>query len=64
MVSDFLAHMRTVPDHRIPGMVTYSLDEILLTTLVGVVCRADDWDDVEDRQDRQLSDRRVVERGQ
>jgi len=48
MVTDFLAHMRIVPDHRIPGMVTYPLDEILLTTLVGVVCGADDWDGVEE----------------
>jgi predicted transposase YbfD/YdcC len=48
MVSDFLAHMRIVPDHRIPGMVTYPLDEVLLTTLVGVVCGADDWDGVEE----------------
>ncbi|WP_159732520.1 ISAs1 family transposase [Methylosinus sp. Ce-a6] len=48
MVTEFLAHMRIVPDHRIPGMVTYPLDEILLTTLVGVICGADDWDGVEE----------------
>jgi len=29
----FLDHMRVVPDHRIPGMVTYPLDEVLLATL-------------------------------
>ncbi|WP_159732638.1 ISAs1 family transposase [Methylosinus sp. Ce-a6] len=40
--------MRIVLDHRIPGMVTYPLDEILLTTLVGVICGADDWDGVEE----------------
>ena len=39
----FLDHMRVVPDHRIPGMVIYPLDELLLATLVGVVCGADDW---------------------
>jgi len=39
----FLDHMGVVPDHRIPGMVTYPLDEVLLATLVGVVCGADDW---------------------
>ncbi len=39
----FLDHMRMVPDHRISGMVTYPLDEILLATLAGVVCGADDW---------------------
>jgi predicted transposase YbfD/YdcC len=44
----FLDHMRVVPDHRIPGMVTYPLDEVLLATLVGVVCGADDWDGIEE----------------
>lgn len=40
--------MRIVPGHRIPGMVTYPLDEILVSTLVGVVCGADDWEAVEE----------------
>ena len=44
----FLDHMRVVPDQRIPGMVTYPLDEVLLATLVGVVCGADDWEGVEE----------------
>jgi len=44
----FLDHIRIVPDHRIPGMVTYPLDEVLLATLVGVVCGADDWEGVEE----------------
>ena len=44
----FLDHMRVVPDHRIRGMVTYPLDEVLLATLVGVVCGADDWEGVEE----------------
>ncbi len=44
----FLDHMRVVPDHRIAGMVTYPLDEVLLATLVGVVCGADDWEGVEE----------------
>lgn len=48
MVTDFLAHMRIVPDHRIPGMATYPLDAIFLTTPVGVVRGADDWDGVEE----------------
>jgi predicted transposase YbfD/YdcC len=43
----FLDHMRVVPEHRIAGMVTYPLDEVLLATLVGVVCGADDWEGVE-----------------
>lgn len=48
MAKFFLDHMRVVPDHRISGMVTYPLDEILLTTLVGVVCGADDWEGIEE----------------
>jgi hypothetical protein len=44
----FLDHMRVVPDHRISGMVTYPLDEILLATLAGVVCGADDWEGIEE----------------
>jgi predicted transposase YbfD/YdcC len=44
----FLDHMRIVPDHRVPGMVIYPLDELLLATLVGVVCGADDWEGVEE----------------
>src|SRR5260370_33825561 len=44
----FVDHMRAVPDHRIAGMVTYPLDEILLTTLVGVLCGADDWEGIEE----------------
>ena len=44
----FLDHMRVVPDHRIAGMVTYPLNEVLLATLVGVVCGADDWEGVEE----------------
>lgn len=43
----FLDHMKDLPDHRIAGMVTYPLDEILLATLVGVLCGADDWEGVE-----------------
>lgn len=48
MSKGFLDHMRIVPDHRVPGMVTYPLDEILLSTLVGVVCGADDWEGIEE----------------
>jgi len=47
MVLGFLDQMRNVPDHRIPGMTTYPLDEVLLSTLVAVVCGADDWEEVE-----------------
>ena len=47
MGTSFLSHMRIVPDHRIVGMVTYPLDEILLVTLTGILCGADDWDGIE-----------------
>jgi len=47
MGTSFLLHMRVVPDHRVVGMVTYPLDEILLATLTGVLCGADDWDGIE-----------------
>jgi hypothetical protein len=43
----FLDFARKVPDHRIVGMTTYPLGEILLATLAGVVCGADDWEGVE-----------------
>jgi hypothetical protein len=48
MAVGFLNEMRAVPDHRVAGMVTFPLDEILLATLVSVVCGADDWERVED----------------
>ena len=44
----FLDHMRVIPDHRIPEMVTHPLDEILLATLIGVVCGADDREGIEE----------------
>ena len=47
MILGFLDQMRNVPDHRISGMTTYPLDEVLLSTLVAVVCGADDWEEVE-----------------
>jgi predicted transposase YbfD/YdcC len=47
MTISFLEQIKEIPDHRIAGMVTYPLDEILLATLVGVLCGADDWDVIE-----------------
>ncbi len=47
MTKGFLDDMRIVPDHRVPSMATFPLDEILLSTLVGVVCGADDREGVE-----------------
>ncbi len=43
MAIAFLDQIREIPDHRVPGMVTYPLDEILLSALVGVLCGGDDW---------------------
>lgn len=47
MTANFLDHIKIIEDHRIVGMVTYPLDEVLLTTLVGLLCRADDFDEIE-----------------
>ena len=47
MTTSFLGHIKIVEDHRVPGMVTYSLDEVLLTTLVGLLCRAEDFGEIE-----------------
>jgi|APSaa5957512535_1039671.scaffolds.fasta_scaffold37366_1 predicted transposase YbfD/YdcC len=47
MTTNFIDHIKAIEDHRIMGMVTYPLDEVLLTTLVGVLCRADDFDEIE-----------------
>jgi predicted transposase YbfD/YdcC len=51
----FLEIMRLIPDYRVVGMVTYPLDEILLATLVGVLCGADDWDEIEDMSQEYLA---------
>lgn len=38
MSVSFLYHVRDLEDPRIPGMVLYRLDEVLLTVLVGLTC--------------------------
>lgn len=48
MSVSFLEHMSDVEDPRIPGMVLYPLDEVLLSALVGSMCRAEDFDEIED----------------
>ncbi len=48
MALGFLSEMKAVLDHRVAGMVTYPLDEILLATLVSVICGANDWERGED----------------
>lgn len=45
---NFLEHIRDIEDPRVPGMVLYPLDEMLLIVLVGMVCRAEDFDEIED----------------
>lgn len=45
---NFLDHIRDIEDPRVPGMVLYPLDEVLLTVLVGLLCRAEDFDEIED----------------
>lgn len=47
-MASFFEIIRSIPDYRIVGMVTYPLDEILLSTFIGVLCGADDWDEIED----------------
>lgn len=47
MSRNFLDHIKVVEDPRIPGMITYPLDEVLLTVLVGLLCRGEDFDEIE-----------------
>jgi predicted transposase YbfD/YdcC len=42
----FLEHFSKLPDFRISGMVTYPLNEVLMSTLVGVICGAEDWEEI------------------
>jgi predicted transposase YbfD/YdcC len=47
MAKTFLDHIGEIEDPRIPGMVHYPLSEILLVILVGFLCRAEDFDEME-----------------
>lgn len=47
MAKTFLDHIGEIEDPRIPGMVHYPLAEILLVILVGFLCRAEDFDEME-----------------
>lgn len=42
----FLEHFSGVVDHRVPGMVTYPLDEMLLCALCAVLCGCDEWEEI------------------
>lgn len=48
MTMTFLEQIQQIEEPRVPGMVVYRLDEILLTVLVGLLCRAEDFDEIED----------------
>ena len=41
-----LDHIEALEDHRVPGMTTYPLDEMLLTILVGLLRRMEDFDEI------------------
>jgi len=47
MITSFLDHIKTLEDRRIVGMITYPLDEVLLTVLVGLLCRVEDFEEIE-----------------
>ena len=51
----FLNYLQYIDDPRISGMIVYPLDEILLTVLVGVLCRSEDFDEIEDMCADQLT---------
>lgn len=42
----FLEHFSSIPDHRVPGMITYPMDELLLTCLCAVLSGSDDWEEI------------------
>jgi predicted transposase YbfD/YdcC len=42
-----LAQLQALEEPRIPGMISYPLDEILLVVLVGLLCKMDDIEDIE-----------------
>ena len=48
MSVSFLEHIRDIEDPRVAGMVLYPLDEVLVTVLAGLLCRAEDFDEIED----------------
>lgn len=47
MPASFLSLMSEIADPRIAGLITYPMDEMLLAALVGVLCGAEDFDDIE-----------------
>ena len=45
-ITSFLESFRFLEDPRIQGLITYPLDELLLTTLSAVLCGCKDWDEI------------------
>jgi len=45
-IRSFISNFEQLDDPRVPGLVTYPLNEILLCTLCGIICRATDWEEV------------------
>jgi hypothetical protein len=48
MSLSFLEHIGDTENPRIASMVLFPLDEILLTVLVGLLCRAEDFGEIAD----------------
>jgi len=48
MSLSFLEHISDIEDPRIPGMTTYPLNEILLTVFIGMLCKLEDLEEIED----------------
>src|SRR5690606_20830404 len=48
MSLSFLKHINDIEDPRIPGMTTYPLNEILLTVFIGMLCKLEDLEEIED----------------
>jgi predicted transposase YbfD/YdcC len=42
----FLEHFCDMADYRVAGLVTYPLNELLLSALTGLLCGAEDWEDI------------------
>lgn len=46
MIQDFIEHFSEIEDPRYQGFFTYPMQEIRLTALVGVICGAEDGEDM------------------
>jgi len=48
MSDSLLSFFSSVPDPRVPGLVNYPLEEVLLTVFTGLLCRGEDLEEIED----------------